>query len=76
MIHGKNKFACPVPNKRSFREQVFGNIHNMYAYGCTRTYVRVHLALLGRRMSIKRTNPTGINKTLIILTLHTSCDFS
>ena len=43
VIHGKSKFACPVPNKCSFREQVFGNIHNMYAYKCTRTYVRVHI---------------------------------
>ena len=44
------------------KRQVFGFTHNMYAYRCTRTYVRVHLALFGQTMSIKRTSSTKINK--------------
>ena len=61
-----------TPEKR----QVFGFICNMYMYICTRTYVRVHLALFGPAMSIKRGSSTEINKTLIILTLLFSCRIS
>ena len=42
---------------------------------CTRTYVRVHFALFGPVLSIKRESSTKINKTLIILTLLFSCRF-
>ena len=47
----------------------------MYAYRCTRTYVRVHFALFRPTLSIKRGSSTKINKTLIILTLLFSCRF-